>query len=232
MGSISFDCIFHLRISRTRPELPNNIVILDIAYLERALFTSGERGPMRDRKTGGARLPESLLSLRGLLHSLGMDPSCVLHNAGNNACLTLVAFQRMIDPKGAVQMMPTGMGTDPGIYKGKAHVSRAATVTARFFRPRGATHPNPSTNGNGKEDLPQMSVRSRSGEGADEMGMKRASMFSALTSPLLVPTDKDKKRMSIGGSMSGSGNGFKTGWFSPSTVVPGQRQHSVIEKQR
>lgn len=230
-------------MSRTCPELPNNILTLDVAYLERALFTTGERGVMRDRKTGRARLPESLLSLSGLLHSLGIEPPCVLHNAGNDAFMTLVAFQWMMDPVGAARMMPMGpgmgmrMGIGNGTGKGEVYVKRAATVAARFFRPLGGIqHPDPGTKGNGKEDLLQKTtIGSRSGSGADEMGMnvsmKRASMFSTLTSPLSASADKSKKRVS-GGSTSGSGSGFANAWWSPSTIVPGQRRQSVMEKRR
>ncbi|KAG8219194.1 hypothetical protein J3R82DRAFT_5 [Butyriboletus roseoflavus] len=200
------------RLEEMKIKLPNNILILDVAYLERALFITGERGPMHDRKTGRARLPESLLGLSGLLHSLAIDPPCVLHNAGNDAFMTLVAFQWMMDPRG------TG-----AVPNGNGHVKRAATVAARLFRPLGSTHPDPSTNG--KQGSPHTGVESRGGGGADEMGMnvnmKRASMFSALTSPLLVPTDKQKKRASGGG------------WLSPSTLASSHRRHStVLEKGR
>lgn len=184
---------------------------------------------MHDRKTGRARLPESLLSLSGVLHSLAIDLPCVLHNAGNDAFMTLVAFQWMMDPKGTVTMLPrgVGMGTNKG---GSGHVKRAATVAARFFRPLGGTPPDPGANG--KREPLQTLFEGRGG-GADEMGMnvnmKRASMFSTLT---LVPTDKHKKRASGGGSTSKSGSGGGGGWLSPSTLISGQRRHSTVLEKR
>lgn len=184
---------------------------------------------MQDRKTGRARLPESLLSLGALLHSFGIEPPCVLHNAGNDAFMTLVAFQRMVDPRravtidvGVVNAMRMGNGNGKakgGMPNGNGHVKRAATVAARLFRPLGGTHPDLGKNGNGGGGLPQTRVGRRSADGPDEMGrvvnMKRASMFNALTSPLLVPAEKNKK----GANMS------------PSTTAAGQRRHSVIEKR-
>jgi hypothetical protein len=197
---------------------------------------------MHDRKTGRARLPESLLSLGGLLHSFGIEPPCVLHNAGNDAFMALVAFQRMVDPRGAVTVdvsvvntMRMGNGNEKGKGRtpnGHGHVRRAATAAARLFRPLGGTYPNLGKNGNGDGDLPQTHVGRRGGDGPDEMGrivsMKRSSMFSALTSPLLVPADKNLKKGASNGNMRGTGNG----WLSPSTTVADQRRHSVIEKRR
>ena len=224
-----------------RPELSSNVLLVDIAYLERALFTTGERGPMQDRKTGRARIPEALLSLSGLLHSFGIEPPCVLHNAGNDAFMTLTVFQRMVDPRRAVTLdadvvnaMRTGNEKGKGkggAPNGNGHVRRAATVAARLFRPLGNTQPNLGKNGNGNGEPPQTRVGRRGGDGADEMGQilrKRASMFStlAMTSPPLVPADKNKKGASKG-SAGGSG-----GWLSPSTTVASQRRHSGIEKLR
>ena len=41
-------------------------------------------------------MPMQLPILSGLLCSLNIDPWCVLHNAGNDVLLMLVAFQRMV----------------------------------------------------------------------------------------------------------------------------------------
>ncbi|KAF8551096.1 hypothetical protein OG21DRAFT_1605510 [Imleria badia] len=224
------------RLDEMKIKLPNNMLILDIAYFERALFTTGERGPMVDRKTGRARLPESLLSLGGIMNSLGIDVPCALHNAGNDAFMSLVAFQWMVDPKAGAEgkVTPKGVGG-----KGKSgHVRRAATVAARLFRPLGGTRPDLELSQKkqtalgknasvGHGTLPTRAGRP-GGDGVDEMGMKRASVFRAFTPPLLVPTDKNKKRASSNGSSSGSG-----AWLSPLTVP--QKRHSVnvlTEKRR
>lgn len=214
------------------PELPNNMLALDIAYLERALFTAGERGPMHDRKTGNARLPGSLLSLGGLLRSFGIAPPCVLHHAGNDAFMTLIAFQRMVDPRGGVSVgagmdgIGNGMGNGTGTGKGEGHVKRAATVAARFFRPLGGPHPD-SVMEHARHQGHVSHVRVGPRGGVDEMGMmkntsmKRASMFSALRVP------KGVSQASTSGS--GSGSGLGSGW---SKIVPGsQRRHSVAEKR-
>ena len=61
---------------------------------------------MHDPKTGKLRTPGSTLSLGGLLHSLGMDVKCALHNAGNDAFLCLLALQKMLEPgTGAVPIL-------------------------------------------------------------------------------------------------------------------------------
>ena len=235
MGSISFNRLSHLHLRMTctpitthgRAELPSNMLILDIAYFERALFTTGERGPMVDRKSGRARLPESLLSLGGIMHSLGIEVPCALHNAGNDAFMALVAFQWMVDPKAGAKGAPKGVGAKsetPG------HVRRAATVAARLFRPLGGTRPDVGKNASvGRAppaSLPRGGRRGGDGDGdgVNEMGVtrKRASVFGALTSPSVVPTDKNKKAASTNGSSSGSG-----GWLSPPMILSGQRRHSV-----
>lgn len=216
------------------------MLIVDIAYLERTLYNTGQRGQMHDRKTGRIRLPESLLGLGSLLHSFGIEPPCVLHNAGNDAFMTLVAFQRMVDPRGGVgvgtnAVRATVNGNGNGVGKKTSRNGqprRADTVPARFFRPLGSVLPEPGKNvptgngkenGNGNRDLSQTRAGRRSGDGADEVGMfvnmKRASMFNTLTSPLMVPVDQNKKRSSKDGGMSGSGQ-----WLS----VAGQRRQSVM----
>lgn len=85
----------------TTPEIPHNVLIIDTAAFERALFNAGERGTMHDPKTGKLRTQGSTLSLGGLLHSLGLDPTCALHNAGNDAFLCLLALQKIMDPDNA-----------------------------------------------------------------------------------------------------------------------------------
>jgi len=54
---------------------------------------------MLDAKTGLPRQPNSLLSLRGILHSLHVPLDFALHNAGNDAFACLLVFQMLVDPK-------------------------------------------------------------------------------------------------------------------------------------
>jgi hypothetical protein len=65
---------------------------------ERNLFASGERGSMLDAK-GNARAAGSHLGLDGLLRSLNVDVPCQLHNAGNDAFMTLFALQKLFEPE-------------------------------------------------------------------------------------------------------------------------------------
>lgn len=200
------------------------MLIIDIAYFERALFTSGERGPMVDCKSGRVRLVEALLSLSGLLHSFGIEPPCALHNAGNDAFMTLVAFQRMVDRRGMVTV-PRGMwtGVENGMGKGEmptenGHIRRAA----RSFWPLGGPQPHLGkvANGNGNGSIAQRRAGDHGGDGVDEMGTnvnkKRASMFA---SPLLVPADKSLKKMASHAGTTGSGR-----WLSSSTIPPGRKR--------
>lgn len=80
-------------------ELPNNILIVDVTIYESCLFKAGLRGAMLDAKTGSPRQPNSLLSLRSILHSLHVPLDFALHNSGNDAFACLLAFQMLVDPK-------------------------------------------------------------------------------------------------------------------------------------
>jgi len=54
---------------------------------------------MLDAKTGLPRQPNSLLSLRAILHSLHVPIDFALHNSGNDAFACLLVFQMLVDPK-------------------------------------------------------------------------------------------------------------------------------------
>lgn len=104
-------------------ELPSNVVLLDTAVLERALYSSGMRPTMMDPKTEKPRAHGTTLSLEHLLISFTLPPlslpndrssrssgsntpppapivlpKCTLHNAGNDAFMTLFAFQQLMEP--------------------------------------------------------------------------------------------------------------------------------------
>lgn len=68
---------------------------------------------MLDAKTGLPRKPNSLLSLRGILHSLHVPLDFALHNSGNDAFACLLVFQMLVDPKNTQvpppRMNPAGM---------------------------------------------------------------------------------------------------------------------------
>lgn len=111
----------------TPVELPHNVLIVDTAAYERALYNSGLRGIMVDPKTNRTRSPGSTLSLENLLRSLNTPvasdksdekhrspspsllPNCILHNSGNDAVMCLLAFQMLLDPSGTQIPVPKGI---------------------------------------------------------------------------------------------------------------------------
>jgi hypothetical protein len=83
-------------------ELPHNVLMIDTASYERALFSMGERGSMQDPRTGQPRASGSTLSLSNLLSSTNVDIQCTMHNSGNDAFMCLFALQKLLDPKNTV----------------------------------------------------------------------------------------------------------------------------------
>ncbi|KIN99988.1 hypothetical protein M404DRAFT_72398, partial [Pisolithus tinctorius Marx 270] len=77
------------RLEEMKIKLPHNTLVIDTATLQRTL-------------SGSTQMPSKHHSPRPniamLLHSLGIQPPCVLNNAGNDAFMALYAFQRMVDP--------------------------------------------------------------------------------------------------------------------------------------
>ncbi|KAH7886433.1 hypothetical protein F5I97DRAFT_1928286 [Phlebopus sp. FC_14] len=227
------------RLEEMKIKLPHNILVVDTAAFERAMFTQGERGTMHDPKTGKVRMAGSALSLGGLLHSQGIDPPCTLHNAGNDAFMVLLAFQKLLDPQGTVVPQPKAKKAKP-----IPHVTNGSGSTNGHHRlsplhhpaaPRGILLPESARNsvvyapGSGLH--PQLSLpKMRAGGGSsdhgavkngvvdlttDEMGrmqMRRASTLSAV-SPMLLPRDAVSRRASQLGSGGASG-----GSTSPPTI--------------
>lgn len=108
-------------------ELPHNVLTIDIATFERAMFSTGERRAMQDSRTGQLRASGSTLSLGSLLSSLKVDVQCAMHNSGNDAFMSLFALQKLLDPKntpipdmkGRNQTMGImGMGIAPSVSPG------------------------------------------------------------------------------------------------------------------
>ncbi|KAF6753310.1 hypothetical protein DFP72DRAFT_1069683 [Ephemerocybe angulata] len=143
------------RLEEMKIKLPSNMVVLDTAILERAMYGSGHRPVMMDPKTEKPRVTGTTLSLENLLisftlpplslpnghhrrHSRNLNasdrllpraqrddaeraprrrrypkrncatvpivlPQCKLHNAGNDAFMTLFAFQQLMEPHVAAQ---------------------------------------------------------------------------------------------------------------------------------
>jgi hypothetical protein len=73
------------------------MLIIDSAMFEKQLFSMGHRGPMVDPQTGKTRAPKTMLSLAAVFRSFGIDVQCAFHNSGNDAFLTLLALQLLLD---------------------------------------------------------------------------------------------------------------------------------------
>ncbi|KAL0952173.1 hypothetical protein HGRIS_008786 [Hohenbuehelia grisea] len=110
------------RLVEMKIRIPHNVLILDTAVYERVLHNKGLRPPMLDPKTGAARAPNTSLSLENLVRSIpfrstspssSMPPlslqaanasssllpiGCTMHNAGNDAYMTLVGLQALAVP--------------------------------------------------------------------------------------------------------------------------------------
>ncbi|KAJ7076016.1 hypothetical protein B0H15DRAFT_925289 [Mycena belliarum] len=114
------------RMEEMRIKLPHNMLILDTATFERTLFAGGHRPAMIDPHTSSPGNPKprahgSTLSLENLLRSLPAPPDApptppqmplpgvfpqtgalvhgvALHNAGNDAFLSLYALQLLLEP--------------------------------------------------------------------------------------------------------------------------------------
>ncbi|THH26577.1 hypothetical protein EUX98_g7612 [Antrodiella citrinella] len=84
-------------IEQMKIKLPHNVLVIDTSVYERVQFNSGVRGPMKD-PSGQPRSKGSTLSLTNLLVSLGVDIQCQMHNSGNDAFMTLLALQLLLDP--------------------------------------------------------------------------------------------------------------------------------------
>ncbi|KIL71305.1 hypothetical protein M378DRAFT_6095 [Amanita muscaria Koide BX008] len=110
------------RLEEMKIKIPHNVLILDTSVHERALYASGQRETMIDPRTNKERVSGSTLSLENLLRSFNWSdsnkgnanvgpvqtplPNCVLHNAGNDALMTLFALQMLLEPTGTQVPVP------------------------------------------------------------------------------------------------------------------------------
>lgn len=180
------------RLEETKIKIPHNVLIIDTASFERALFNAGERGTMHDPKTGKLRAQGSTLSLGGLLHSLGIDPPCALHNAGNDAFLCLLALQKMMEP-GTTTPMP-----DPDARKKSKSVGLAMGMPVAFIghltvedigRPMSGYLKSPGGSGS-----PRVRERGVVDGVTDEMGLvQRISKYGSASPPVTGGSWKDGK---------------------------------------
>ncbi|KAF8633587.1 hypothetical protein AX15_001380 [Amanita polypyramis BW_CC] len=113
------------RLEELGIRIPHNVLLIDSAAYERALYSLGRRGAMVDPRTNNPRSPSSTLSLENLLRSFnslltasgGSDnrhnspgpvqlPNCILHNSGNDALMCLFSLQMLLDPLGTQVPVP------------------------------------------------------------------------------------------------------------------------------
>ncbi|KAI5998297.1 hypothetical protein EDD15DRAFT_316012 [Pisolithus albus] len=94
------------RLEEMKIKFPPNTLVIDTATLQRTL-------------SGSTHIPSKHQSPRPnivtLLHSLGIQPPCMLNNAGNDAFMALYAFQRMVDPSSLPKDMVVST-MRPGVF--------------------------------------------------------------------------------------------------------------------
>ena len=76
---------------------------MDTTTFERQLFLAGQRPELAQLDPYNPHLPRqpgSTLSLTNLLRTVGIEPehTCKMHNAGNDAFMTLTALQVLLEP--------------------------------------------------------------------------------------------------------------------------------------
>lgn len=76
------------------------MLIIDTATFERALFSTGARGPMQDRTPGMSMSLPSLLTTLLPKKNSKPYPDVQAHNSGNDAFMSLLAMQMLLDPEG------------------------------------------------------------------------------------------------------------------------------------
>ncbi|KAG1724405.1 uncharacterized protein EDB91DRAFT_1171003 [Suillus paluster] len=191
------------RLEETKIKIPHNVLIIDTASFERALFNTGERGAMHDPKTGKLRAQGSTLSLGGLLHSLSIDPPCALHNAGNDAFMCLLALQKMLEPSTSTPR-PT---LDPDGRRKLKTAGSPSPMAFLGFLTVGSAEGRPMS---GYLMSPGGSGSPRVGGGTpDEMGsVRRVSKYGSASPPGTGGSwkeDKDREKGKEGWARSGMG---------------------------
>ena len=116
----------------TCTELPHNVLVIDTTALERTL--SGAPPQVQGQQPSKKHTPRP--SLAALLCALGVQPACLLNNAGNDAFMGLYAFQRMIDPESAALPVPAAVPTSTAARMSSAHMGVPAVPVHPALSPR------------------------------------------------------------------------------------------------
>ncbi|KAG8895839.1 hypothetical protein FRC00_006833 [Tulasnella sp. 408] len=83
------------RLQELKVKLPSNVLVVDVATMERQLFQSRPQTPAPPVM----RLPNQTLPLPMLLTSRNIPFLCPFNNSGNDAFYTLLAFQHLLEPE-------------------------------------------------------------------------------------------------------------------------------------
>ncbi|KAF5332612.1 hypothetical protein D9611_005282 [Ephemerocybe angulata] len=271
------------RLEEMKIKLPSNMVVLDTAILERAMYSSGHRPIMMDPKTEKPRVTGTTLSLENLLisftlpplslpnghhrrhsrnlnasdhssperdaatpsgHPGGVTPSvtvqpvpivlpqCKLHNAGNDAFMTLFAFQQLMEPHvahktpsvkqqqqmhsfpGSLPTPPLQNPTSPGSYLNPLQSNGGGGGMGMSPRPRVMSHQG---SGMGWPMVPVPVGMGPMGPLSPPINMT----MNGSAAPLMVPAFSTFGMQQLGGGYPGGSNG-------QSLTLPGQngRGHS------
>jgi len=120
------------RLEEMKIKLPHNVLVIDTAAYERKLFQGGQRGNMQD-SSGKPRDKASQLSLTNMLQSLGVDVQPVMHNAGNDAFMSLLGLQLLLDPENTKIPNMRGRNSRPGMMRNS---SRSPTAMPAIMVPQ------------------------------------------------------------------------------------------------
>ncbi|KIY66254.1 hypothetical protein CYLTODRAFT_423598 [Cylindrobasidium torrendii FP15055 ss-10] len=105
---VTFGSSSHLlaKLEELGIKLPSNVFVLDAQAYERTLFNQGFRGEMPSRQPGMSMSLDNIIrSLLGVVGGVGgpipIGGAMVTpHNTGNDAFLSLLAFQMLVEPDG------------------------------------------------------------------------------------------------------------------------------------
>lgn len=120
------------RLEEMKIKLPHNVLVIDTTALERTL--SGAPPQVQGQQPSKKHTLRP--SLAALLCALGVQPACLLNNAGNDAFMGLYAFQRMIDPESAALPVPAAVPTSTAARMSSAHMGVPAVPVHPALSPR------------------------------------------------------------------------------------------------